>query len=183
MKFVVTSVLPFPSHRTAKLDHVKKIILFTNLNILGDLLCLQKFIIMLSHLNRVASHQPIIISSLPPFHRRWFHVFVCVVELTVIFFGQKEIIHGYAQAVIFALQVTLEGIGDCQALKHMTLKNLVMDDIVIDGELEVLISYCFLCLSRWGQIEYKQHDLEILYDAHSNSTINVNKKKMLDYFI
>ena len=38
--------------------------------------------------------------------------------------------------------MTLDGIGDCQALKHMTLKNLVMDDIVIDGELELLISYC-----------------------------------------
>ena len=132
---------------------------------------------MLSHLHRVASHQIIIISSLPPFHRRWLRVFISNVKLTVIFFGAREIVHGYTQAVIFALQVTLDGVWDCQSFKHVTLKNLVMDDIVIDSKLEVLRSYFFLCLSREGQIEYKQHDLEILYDAHSNGTINMKEKK------
>ena len=132
---------------------------------------------MLSHLHRVASHQIIIISSLPPFHRRWLRVFISNVKLTVIFFGAREIVHGYTQAVIFALQVTLDGVWDCQSFKHVTLKNLVMDDIVIDSKLEVLTSYFFLCLSGEGQIEYKQHDLEILYDAHSNGTINMKEKK------
>ena len=132
---------------------------------------------MLSHLHRVASYQVIIISSLPPFHRRWLHVFVSVVELTVIFFGQREIIHGYTQAVIFALHVTLGGAVDCQSFKHVTLKNLVMDDIVIDSKLEVLTSYCFLCHSGEGQIEFKQHDLEMMNDAHSNGAIDVTENK------
>ena len=79
--------------------------------------------------------------------------------------------------------MTLDDVWDCQSFKHVTLKNLVMNDIVIDCKLEVLTSYFFLCLSGEGQIEYKQHDLEILYDAHSNSTTNVKKKKIHDYFI
>ena len=137
---------------------------------------------MLSHLHRVASYQVIIISSLPPFHRRWLHVFVSVVKLTVIFFGQREIIHGYTQAVIFALHVTLGGAVDCQSFKHVTLKNLVMDDIVIDSKLEVLTSYCFLCHSGEGQIEFKQHDLEMMNDAHSNGAIDVTETNN-DYFI
>ena len=92
---------------------------------------------MLSHLHRIASHQIIIISSLPQFHCPRLHVFISNVKLTVIFFGQREIIHGYTQTVIFALQVTLDGVGDCQVLKHVTIKNLVMDSIVIDSKLEV----------------------------------------------
>ena len=115
---------------------------------------------MLSHLHRVASYQVIIISSLPPF-----------------FCGQREIIHGYTQAVIFALHVTLGGAVDCQSFKHVTLKNLVMDDIVIDSKLEVLTSYCFLCHSGEGQIEFKQHDLEMMNDAHSNGAIDVKENK------
>ena len=132
---------------------------------------------MLSHLHRIASHQIIIISSLPQFHCPRLHVFISNVKLTVIFFGQREIIHGYTQTVIFALQVTLDGVGDCQVLKHVTIKNLVMDSIVIDSKLEVLTSYCFLRHSGEGQIEYKQRDLEILHDAHSNITITVKEKK------
>ena len=77
-------------------------------------------------------------------------VFISNVELTVIFFGAREIIHGYAQTVIFALQVTLDGIGDCQVLKHVTLKNLVIDDIVVDSKLEVLTINCFLSHSGEG---------------------------------
>ena len=132
---------------------------------------------MLSHLHRVASHQIIIISLFPPFHRRWLHVFISNVKLTVIFFRAREIVHGYTQAVIFALQVTLDGIGDCQSLKHVTLKNVIMDDIFIDSKLEVLTIYRFLCHTGECQIEYEQHDLEILYDAHSNGTINMKKKE------
>ena len=100
----------------------------------------------ISHLHRVASHQVKIISSLTPFHRRWLHVFVSVVELTVIFFRQREIIHEYTQAVIFALQVTLGGAVDCQSLKHVTLKNVIIDDMLIDNKLEVLTIYCWLRL-------------------------------------
>ena len=92
---------------------------------------------MLSHLHRVASHQIIIISSLPPFHRRWLNAFISNVKLTIIFFGQREIVHGYAQAIIFALQVTLDDIRNCQSLKHVTLKNVIIDDIFIDSKLEV----------------------------------------------
>ena len=107
---------------------------------------------MLSHIHRVASHQIIVISSSPPFHYRWIHVFVSDVKLTVVFYGVRETVHGYIQAVISALHVTLGGAVGCQSLKHVTLKNVVMDDIVIDSKLEVLRIYCFLRHSGEGQI-------------------------------
>ena len=129
------------------------------------------------HLHRVAPPQIVIISSLHPFHRRWLHVFISNVKFAVIFFAAREIVHRYTQAVIFALQVTLDGIGHCQSLKHVTLKNVIMDDIFIDSKLEVLTIYRFLCHRGECQIEYKQHDLEVLYDAHSNGTINKKKKE------
>ena len=50
-----------------------------------------------------------------------------------------KIIHGYTQAVIFAHHVTPPGGAvDYQSLKHVTLKNVVIDDIFIDNKLEVL---------------------------------------------
>ena len=107
---------------------------------------------MLSHLHRVASHQIIIISSLPPFHCRWIHVFVSDVKLTVVFYGVRETVHGYIQAVISALHVTLGGAVGCQSLKHVTLKNVVRDDIVIDCKLEDLRIYCFLRHSGEGNL-------------------------------
>ena len=107
---------------------------------------------MLSHIHRVASHQIIIISSLPPFHCRWIHVFVSDVKLTIIFYGVRETVHGYTQAVISALHVTLGGAVGCQTLKHVTLKNVVRDDIVIDCKLEDLRIYCFLRHSGEGNL-------------------------------
>ena len=66
-----------------------------------------------SHLHRVAPHQIVIISSLHPFHRRWLHIFISNVKFAVILFAAREIVHRYTQAVILALQVTLDGIGHC----------------------------------------------------------------------
>ena len=52
--------------------------------------------------------------------------------------------HGYTQAVIFALHVTLGGAVNCWSFKHVTLKNVVVDDILIYNKLEVLTIYCSL---------------------------------------
>ena len=48
---------------------------------------------------------------------------------------------------------------------------------IVSSKIEVLTIYCFLCHRGECQIEYKQHDLEVLYDAHSNGTINMKKKE------
>ena len=68
-----------------------------------------------------------------------------------------ELIHEYTQAVIFALQVTLGGAVDCQSLKHVTLKNVIIDDILIDNKLEVLTIYCWLRLFGVSELRYQQH--------------------------
>ena len=120
----------------------------------------------ISHLHRVASHQIIVISSFTPFHRRWLHVFVSIVELAVIFFGQRELIHGYTQAVIFALHVTMGGSVHCQFLKHVTLKNVIIDDILIDNKLEVLTIYCWLRLFGVSELRYQQHRIQIAKTTH-----------------
>ena len=98
----------------------------------------------ISHLYRVAPHHIIIISSLLPFYCRGLHVSVNIVKLAVIFFRLWKIIHGYTQAVIFALHVTLGGAVNCWSFKHVTLKNVVVDDILIYNKLEVLTIYCSL---------------------------------------
>lgn len=89
-------------------------------------------------------------------------MFVSVVKLTVIFLGLREIIYGYTEAVIFTFQVTLSGVEDCQFMKHVTLKNLVKDDIFISNKLKVLTSYCCLRQNGEGRVEYKQRELKIL---------------------
>ena len=81
-----------------------------------------------------------------------FHVFVSDVKLTIIFYGVRETVYGYTQAVISALHVTLGGAVGCQSLKHVTLKNVVRDDIVIDCRLEDLRIYCFLRHSGEGNL-------------------------------
>ena len=131
---------------------------------------------VLSYPHCVASHQSIIVSSLPPFHCRWLHVFISIVKLTVILFGLRKVVHGCAHAVIFALHVTLGWAADCRSLKHVTLKNVVKDDIFVDNKLEVLTIHCWMCHAGEGQVENKQHDLEIFNDAHSNARNNTKKK-------
>ena len=63
----------------------------------------------------------------------------------------------HMQAVIFALHVTLEDAVNCQSLKHVTLKNVIIDDIFADNKLEVLTIYCWLRLFGVSELRYQQH--------------------------
>ena len=53
--------------------------------------------------------------------------------------------------------MTLGGAVDCQSLKHVTLKNVIIDDILIDNKLEVLTIYCWLRLFGVSELRYQQH--------------------------
>ena len=68
--------------------------------------------------------------------------------------------------VIFALHVTMGGAVHCQFLKHVTLKNVIIDDILIDNKLEVLTIYCWLRLFGVSELRYQQHRIQIAKTTH-----------------
>ena len=57
----------------------------------------------------------------------------------------------------------LSGAANCQSLKHVTLQNVVINDILIDNKLEVLKIYNCLRQSREIQLRHKHHFLQIAY--------------------
>ena len=112
-----------------------------------------------AHLHCVAPHEVIIINSLFPFQRCWRHFFVNNVKLAVVFLEESKIIHGYTQALIFTHHVALGGAVDCQPSEHVTLKDVVMDDIFIDNKFEVLTNNAAVRLNEESQVGYQKHHL------------------------
>ena len=112
-----------------------------------------------AHLHNVAPHQVIIINSLFPFQRCWVHFFVNIVKFAVIFAKDRKIIHGYTQTVIFTHHVALGGVVDCRPFKHVTLKDVVIDDIIIDNKFKVLTDYVVVRCNEGRRVRYQKQNL------------------------
>jgi len=72
----------------------------------------------------------------------------------------RKVIHGYTQAVIFTHHVAMGGAVDCQPFKHVTNKDVIIDDIFIDNKFEFLANNVTLRLNEESQVGYHKHHLK-----------------------
>jgi len=55
--------------------------------------------------------------------------------------------------------MALGGVLDCQPSKHVTLKDVVVDDIFIGNKFEVLANYIALRLKEESRVEHQKQNL------------------------
>lgn len=91
-----------------------------------------------SSINFVLSHQIVVAFPRFVFQCRWFHLFIYVVQLTVLSLFVVFVVHGNTATIISAHQVTISDFVHCQGFKHMTLKGVVRRDVLVYDKLEDL---------------------------------------------
>ena len=93
---------------------------------------------MNTYINFVFSHQIIITCSRFVFQCRWFHLFIYVVQFTVVSLFVVYVVHRDKATIIFAHHVTMGDFTHCRLFVHVTFKGVVGNDVFVYNKVDVL---------------------------------------------